>query len=542
MQVALCQLNYKIGHIEENQQKILAVIQSREYIDTRLFIFSELSVCGYPPKDLLLYPSFVKKCHESVLSIAKQVLEHQWVCIGAPLFEEGRLYNALLVLHDGKVLTAYKKQLLPTYDVFDERRYFSEGDSLACIEIEGITFALSICEDIWFQSNKHRYFKNPMEDLKKHPADYLINISASPFSLNHAQERLDLLQAICKKYEINGIYVNQVGANTDLLFDGTSMIIDKQGELLVKMNSFEEQVYCFDPMLTFEKKQIPIFSPAAWEEQVIEALEMGIRDFFSKNGFSKAVLGLSGGIDSAMVLYLAQRALGSENVVPILMPSEFSSKSSITDSIALCEKLDVSWVDISIKSSYQQLLQLLDPHFKDKPRDVTEENIQARIRGILLMAMANKHGYILLNTTNKSEAAVGYGTLYGDLCGALSVLGDVYKSQVYSLARYINRDNQIIPENIINKAPSAELKPNQKDSDSLPDYAWLDQVLYDYLECFVGLDELVDKYGQKEQIISVLQKVTRNEYKRYQMAPVIRVSDTSFGDGRNMPLVGQLIH
>lgn len=530
MIVSLCQLNYTVGDIEGNKIKIKEAILKAKKEGSKLIVFSELAICGYPPKDLLLYPSFVQSCEQAIQDLVKHV-DQEYVVIGCPTQSQSKVNNSLLVLHQDKIYQTYHKQLLPTYDVFDERRYFEPAQDASILEIEGLRFALSICEDIWDETYTH----SPLDQVTS-SIDYIINISASPFHTNHIHEREQVILKAVHKKKAGLIYVNQIGANTDLIFDGSSCVFNAKGEKQAQLPAFEEKIACFNlntPPLSSKTEISPL-------KPIYEALILGIRDYFGKNKFKKAILGLSGGIDSAMVLCLAQEALGKENVLPVLLPSKYSSEGSVDDSVTLCQNLGISYLNIPIESTNQAILSDLKPFFEGKTEDVTEENIQARIRGLFLMALANKHHCVLLNTTNKSEAAVGYGTLYGDLCGGLAVLGDVYKTQVYELAHWINREKGIIPYNIITKAPSAELRPDQKDSDSLPDYAVLDPILKDYLEEFYSERELIKKYKVKNLIQKVLNLVTHNEYKRFQMAPVLRISKRAFGDGRNMPLVGRL--
>lgn len=553
MQIVLAQLDFHVGNFEKNVSKIITTIQRAKNDRAELVVFPELAVCGYPPRDFLDYPHFIDFCDKAVLQIA-EACDGIACIVGAPSRNTEasgkKLYNSAYFIADKKVLQIQHKTLLPTYDVFDEYRYFEPNKKFEIIHYKGKKIALSICEDIWALDDEHLYTTLPLSEFCKHNPEIIINISASPFTYNHAEERKRVLQRNAIKYKLPIIYVNMVGAQTELLFDGGSMVVNAEGEAVKELKYFEEE----SPSLTLplgEGIGSPINASAAKLEgevdekikieRIYHALVMGIRDYFKKLGFTKAILGLSGGIDSAVVLALAVEALGKENVKVLLMPSKFSSGHSVNDAVALAEKTCVSYEIISIEQAFDSYEKTLAPYFKDLPFNVAEENIQARIRGTLLMAFSNKFGYILLNTSNKSELAVGYGTLYGDMCGGLSVIGDLYKTQIYALANYINRNGEIIPANTIVKAPSAELRPNQKDSDSLPDYELLDKILYQYIELKKGPDELLH-LGFDEQVIKrILHLVNSNEYKRFQTPPILRVSPKAFGMGRRMPLEGKYL-
>jgi len=430
------------------------------------------------------------------------------------------------------------KTLLPTYDVFDEYRYFEMNTVFDVVCFKGKKLAITICEDIWNIGNDNPLYPIcPMDELMTHSPDLIINLSASPFSYKQRNERLHIVQSNCERYKLPLVYVNQVGANTELIFDGGSIVANADGQIICQLPYFEESVQVVDVFSS---------SPVKYEEHqdiamIHDALVLGLKDYFSRLGFKKAILGLSGGVDSALVLALAVKAFGAENVMSVLMPSGFSSSHSVDDSLQMVKNVNSPHEIINIEAAYHQYLDTLQPQFKDLPFTVAEENLQARIRGTLLMAMSNKFGYILLNTTNKSEAAVGYGTLYGDMCGGLSVIGDLYKTQVYDLCKYINRDGEIIPENILTKAPSAELRPNQKDSDSLPDYDILDKLLYQYIEQRKSPNELMALGFEESLVRRVLKMVNSNEWKRFQMAPVLRVSPKAFGMGRRMPIEGKYV-
>ncbi|MFN8278304.1 MAG: NAD+ synthase [Chitinophagales bacterium] len=541
MKIALAQLNIHVGNFEANTEKIIRAIQTAEQLGAELLVCSELAVCGYPARDFLEFDDFINRCESSLLRIAAAATKLA-VLVGAPMKNPERdgkdLYNCAYFLADGAVQQVVRKTLLPTYDVFDEYRYFEPNTVFECVAWKGRKLAVTICEDIWNIGNENPlYTICPMDQLIQQQPDVMINLSASPFNYRQHEVRNDVISANCKRYQLPMVYVNQVGAQTELIFDGDSRVMSASGELLAQLPMFEERVTTVD----LEQELSVASTPQGETERIFNALVLGIRDYFAKLGFKKAVLGLSGGIDSAVVLCLAAAALGRENVLSVLLPSGYSSGHSVDDSLALVNNLQSPHEIIPIESTYQSFLHTLQPIFKDLPFSVAEENLQARVRGTLLMALSNKFGYILLNTTNKSEAAVGYGTLYGDMCGGLAVLGDVYKMQVYALAHYINRSSEIIPNHIITKAPSAELRPGQKDSDSLPDYALLDQLLYQYIEQRQGPRELEQQGFEPALVQRVLKMVNGNEWKRFQAPPILRVSQKAFGMGRRMNIEGKYL-
>jgi len=542
MKIALAQLNYRIGDFEGNISKIKASIVSAKKEGAVLVVFSELAVCGYPPKDFLDFDDFVDRCRKALLEIA-EVCYGITAIVGAPTQNAGsmgkRLRNSAVVISDGNIQAEVHKTLLPNYDVFDEYRYFEPNRVFELVNLPAGKFAVTICEDLWNISDYPMYVQSPMEELIRLKPDAIINIAASPFHYRQRQERIKVLSRNAESYDLPVYYVNQVGAHTELIFDGGSMVIDSRGRIAAEMSYFSEDFIVFDT-----EKDFAITNPKKQPDKlelIYDALVMGIRDYFQKLGLNKAILGLSGGIDSALVLALAVKALGAENVKSLLLPSAFSSNHSIDDSLALLKNLGSPYEIISIENSFQHFLKDLKPFFGDLPFNIAEENIQARVRAIFLMAFSNKFGYILLNTSNKSEAAVGYGTLYGDMCGGLSVLGDVYKTEVFELARYINRDGEIIPENIIIKPPSAELRPNQKDADSLPEYDILDKILYEYIENFKGPDEITALGFGRELVERVLKMVNSNEWKRRQTPPTLRVSPKAFGFGRRIPVAAKYL-
>jgi NAD+ synthase (glutamine-hydrolysing) len=547
VKIALAQLNYHIGNFEENVRKIRKSIADGKELGVDLVVFAELAISGYPPRDFLEFNDFISRCYASALEIAGDCKGIAAI-IGCPVVNhemKGKdLLNAALFLEDGKIRFSYYKALLPNYDVFDEYRYFEPGRKFDLLEFKGKRIALTICEDLWDIGANPLYVVNPMDELIKSHPDFIINIAASPFNYEQARTRREVLTNNCVRYGLPLFYVNHVGAQTELLFDGGSLVAGPDGSIMDELLYFEEDFRVYDPddlksshkALNEQGLNVDNHIPL-----IHDALVMGIRDYFSKLRFQKAILGLSGGIDSAVTLVLAARALGVENVWPVLMPSSFSTDHSLKDAIDLASNLGCRYDIVPITSSFEGMQETLQPLFKDLPFDVAEENIQARLRGVILMALSNKFGYILLNTSNKSEAAVGYGTLYGDMNGGLSVLGDVYKTQVFDLARYINREEEIIPDNTITKPPSAELRHGQKDSDSLPDYSILDRILYQYIELRKGPKDLVDQGFEEQMVKKVLWMVNTNEYKRYQTPPILRVSPKAFGMGRRMPIVARYL-
>jgi NAD+ synthase (glutamine-hydrolysing) len=549
MKITLAQLNYHIGNFSRNKDLICDAIRKAKGEGSDLVIFSELCVPGYPPLDLLDRYDFVEKCLRTVDEIARECTGITAV-VGSPTINKNpegkKLFNSALVLSEGKTIFSVNKALLPTYDIFDEYRYFEPGKSFSVFPFKGIRLAITICEDLWDEQpfdnefeKKSLYTVSPMEELSKQDPDLIINISASPFSHTKTKAKEGIFTAKAKSCNMPVISVNQTGANTELIFEGASMIINKNGDIWRRLPFFEESVMTFPADEIFAGKapegdQHP--EPVAL---IHKALVTGITDYFVKTNFKSCIIGLSGGIDSAVCLCLAVEALGNENARALLMPSRYSSEHSVNDAIELAERLNVKYDILSIENPFRAFEKDLEPLFKGKERDVTEENIQARIRAVILMALSNKFGYILLNTSNKSEASVGYGTLYGDMTGGLSVLGDVYKTDIYELAKYINRDREIIPINILTKLPSAELKPGQIDSDSLPDYKILDSILYQYIELQKPAEKITGEGIDNATVSRVIRLINYNEYKRYQAPPVLRISSKSFGDGRRMPIVAR---
>lgn len=543
MKIALAQLNYHVNNFEANVAKIKQGIDTAKQNGADLVVFSELAVCGYPPHDLLERREFVEQCEKAIEQIA---LYAQGVAavVGAPSVnpsERGKmLFNSAYFLAEGRVQHVTHKTLLPTYDVFDEYRYFEPNNDFTTISYKGKRLAITICEDLWDDQpitnrfGKNRlYRKSPMEMLAPQQPDFVINIAASPFSHDKVEERHSVFLGNVRRFGLPVVYVNQVGANTDLIFDGSSMVISADGEVCEILNSFEEDFRLVD-VCALTPVKVEHQTPVA---RIHDALVLGIRDYFGKMGFKRAVLGLSGGIDSAVVSALAVKALGAENVRVVMMPSRYSSDHSVNDAVEQAKTMGVKFDIVAIEEGYKAFEQMLNPIFGNLPFNVAEENIQARIRGIIVMGISNKFGDLVLNTTNKSEAAVGYGTLYGDMNGSMSILGDVYKTQVYELASYINRNGEIIPQSVLVKAPSAELRPDQKDTDSLPDYPVLDDILFRYIERQDDEAAIVAAGYDNTVVRKVIRLVNMNEYKRFQFAPVLRVSSKAFGFGRKMPLV-----
>jgi NAD+ synthase (glutamine-hydrolysing) len=550
MKIALAQLNYHIGNFESNSEKIIATLKKAEKQEVDLVVFSELSVCGYSPIDLLEQHDFILRCEQTLQNFAKQCVNIAAI-VGVPVINPApkgkKLYNAACLLADGIVLEKRYKTLLPTYDIFDEYRYFEPNDTFSIIEFKGERIALTICEDLWakqpsaYVSAKGALYKSaPMDELIKQNPDYIINIAASPFSYNQGKVRTQVLVENAIKYQLPVVYVNQMGANNELIFDGDSMVINSKGAIINRLSVFTEDFTVVDTKELIQSQTNPInTSEPNYIALIKDALVLGIKDYFAKVGFKTATLGLSGGIDSAVTLVLAAEALGSENLRVLLMPSKYSSDHSIKDAEDLAINLGVKYEIVPIQPIVDSFEKGLQEQFKGLPSNITEENIQARTRGVLLMALSNKFGHILLNTSNKSEAAVGYGTLYGDMNGGLSVLGDVYKTDVFKLARFINRHHEIIPVNTIVKPPSAELRPDQKDSDSLPEYELLDAILFQYIEQKLSASEIIALGFDEAVVNKVLRLVNMNEYKRFQTPPILRVSSKAFGMGRRMPLVAK---
>lgn len=549
MKITIAQLNYHIGNFDRNRDLICNTIKKVKSEGSDLVVFSELCIPGYPPLDLLDRLDFIEKCRTTVNEIAKECTGIVAI-VGSPTLntkpEGKKLFNSALVLSGGEIIFSANKALLPTYDIFDEYRHFEPENRFTVFSFKGKKLAITICEDLWDEQpfdnefEKTRlYTVSPMEELSKQNPDIIINISASPFSYSKVEAKENIFRSKAKKYKIPVISVNQVGANTELIFDGASLVVNGKGEIIDRLPFFEEAVKTYSLEEVNSGTTNVNYTRPATISLIHSALVLGIRDYFAKSGLKSGIVGLSGGIDSAICLYLATEALGNKNVRAVLMPSRYSSDHSVNDAIALAKTLNVQYDIVNIEKPFSAFEDVLSPLFNGKNKDVTEENIQARVRAILLMAISNKYGCIVLNTSNKSETAVGYGTLYGDMAGGLSVIGDVYKTDVYKLSEYINREKTIIPENTINKAPSAELRPDQRDTDSLPDYDKLDAILYQYIELQNPAGKIISEGSDKDIVNKVISMIDFNEYKRYQAPPVLRISSKAFGAGRRMPLVAR---
>lgn len=526
--------------MEGNTDKILQAIERARTHDADLILFPELAITGYPPEDLLLHDSFidaVEKCLEKIVHASYGII----VVVGLPrrnLQGQGKsLFNSAAIIEDGKLLGYEDKWLLPTYDVFDERRYFEPGKEMQVWNLKGKKVAVLICEDIWQHAgyvSETRYARDPILELLPHKPDVLLNLSSSPYQFQKPDVRVSVCAKGAKTLKCPFIMCCQVGGNDQLIFDGYSVYVDKEGRLLQLGKGFEED----DLIIDLDETSAPYTYHYEPLEDMYKALVLGVRDYFHKLGFQKGCLGLSGGIDSALVACIAADALGKENVLGINMPSRYSSQAAIDDAEKLAKTLGIEYKQISIEGPFEDYLNILKPLFAGKGPDVTEENLQARIRGMILMAVSNKLGYVVLSTGNKSEMAMGYCTLYGDMAGGLAVISDVTKTQVYSLSRWINRKREIIPKGTLDRPPSAELRPDQKDSDSLPDYAIVDTVLQAYVEEYLSPQEISEKYSLPfELVIDLVRRIHRAEYKRRQAAPGIRVSKKAFRVGRRYPIV-----
>lgn len=559
MKIYLAQQNYHIGNFEANTAKIIDAVRKAKKEGGDLVVFSELAVCGYPPRDFLEFNDFVEQSLKSVDAI-RQEADTIGVIVGAPSrnpVPEGKdLFNSAYLLYEQKIMAIAHKTLLPTYDIFDEYRYFEPAYEWNIMEFKGCRLAVTICEDIWNMGDNPLYRTCPMDALSSQFPDIMINISASPFDYHHAEGRISIIRQNADKYKLPIVYCNAVGSQTEIVFDGGSVVMNVNGDIIHELPYFEEslQAVVWHKGKGFENPVIKLAATVPFSEPdqsnfngdlntdiIHKALITGIRDYFGKMGFSKAIVASSGGIDSAVVLALACEALGAANVRALLLPSQFSTEHSVADAVQLSKNLNNEYDIIPIKDVFDSYETALHPVFKGLPFNVAEENLQSRIRGAMVMALANKFNLILLNTSNKSELATGYGTLYGDMAGGLGVLGDVYKMQVYALAHYINRHHEIIPQNIITKAPSAELRPGQKDSDSLPDYNILDPILYQYIEQRLGPKEIIAMGSDPALVTRILRLVNMNEYKRNQFCPIIRVSSKAFGIGRRVPIVGKYL-
>jgi NAD+ synthase (glutamine-hydrolysing) len=545
VKLALAQINPTIGDFLGNVHKIVEVSMDSHRQGADLVVFPEMAVCGYPPADLLEKPSFLTRAQQAVEEIAARVTANRPIAVlcgcptPAPANSGKRVMNSAMLLRDGRLEFIQSKMLLPYYDVFDEQRYFAPAAKQVLYDMAGERIAITICEDAWNDKNfwpQRLYPVDPVESLLQQGATVIVNLSASPYYRDKREMRRAMLAAIARRHCVPVAMVNQVGGNDTLIFDGSSLVLDEGGNTIAQGKSFEEDLLVVD--LSSRSRAIPTFNGDE-DAAVHDALVLGTRDYVRKCGFSKAIVGLSGGIDSALVATIASEALGPENVLGVGMPSEYSSQGSIDDARRLAQNLGIQWELIPINDIFQQHLKALQPIFQAYPPDITEENLQSRIRGTLLMALSNKLGALVLTTGNKSEMSTGYCTLYGDMVGALAVIADVYKTCVYRLAKYVNRNREIIPENTLIKAPSAELRPGQQDTDSLPLYEVLDPILEAYVERYETAEEIVRKSVlplEIELVRSILRMVERSEYKRQQAAPVLKVTRKAFGVGRRFPI------
>jgi NAD+ synthase (glutamine-hydrolysing) len=554
MKIAIAQLNPTIGDITNNAQQILTAARKAAAQNVRLLLTPELSLCGYPPRDLLLDPGFVELIAQELKAIAFQLPKNIAVLIGtveinphAASKGQKFLYNSMALLDEGKVKQVFHKRLLPTYDVFDEDRYFEPGYEANYFTLDGTKFGVSICEDLWNDERfwgKRSYEVNPIEELAQLGVDVIVNLSASPYTVGKQQLREAILHHAATAYQTPILYVNQVGGNDDLVFDGNSVALNRAGEIVDRAQGFDADLIMVELAALISNSYDPATFKTGEAEsenaEIFSALVLGVKDYARKCGFRQAILGLSGGIDSALVAAIASEALGAENVLGVLMPSPYSSEHSISDAVDLVNNLGIRSQKLEIKAAMEAYDRLLEPMFAGTEFGIAEENIQSRIRGNLLMAIANKFGYLLLSTGNKSEMAVGYCTLYGDMNGGLAVIADVPKTRVFELCRWLNRHQEVIPSNIISKPPSAELKPDQKDADSLPDYEILDDILERMICQHQSSAEIVAGGHDPAIVSKVRALVTRAEFKRRQAPPGIKITDRAFGTGWRMPIAKRL--
>ncbi|MGO9940716.1 MAG: NAD+ synthase [Terracidiphilus sp.] len=541
MKIALAQINPTVGDFTGNLEKIVSASRRAAAQGARLTVFSELSICGYPPADFLEKPSFLARCRTTVNELSAATSEFSTavlagVALPAPADAGKPAVNAAVLLDKGALLLEQHKRLLPFYDVFDEQRYFLPSRSQKVVELDGVPLAITICEDAWNGKNfwpRRLYSVDPMEELMRQNPAVHINLSSSPFWHSKREIRHEMLAAIARRDGIPVLMSNQVGGNDSLLFDGSSLALNARGELIAQAASFQEDLVVLDPFAA-PAIELPLSDDT---EAAYHALVLGTRDYVHKCGFRKGLIALSGGIDSALVAAIASEALGPENVIAVGMPSPYSSQGSIDDSRKLAANLGIRFELIGISELFQEYTRALDPLFAGMKPDTTEENIQSRIRGTLMMALSNKLGALVLTTGNKSEMAVGYCTLYGDMVGALAVIGDLVKTRVYAVSRWVNRDREIIPEPILDKPPSAELRPGQKDTDSLPPYEILDPIIEAYVERYETPECIAARRGFSLELVQqIVRLVERSEYKRQQAAPVLKVTSKSFGMGRRFPI------
>jgi len=540
MKIAVCQINTTVGAISQNKAKIIDSYYNALKDKPDLVVVPELALVGYPPLDLVEKKEFRKAVGHAALEIAS-ITKDAGLIFGSITERIDRIgtdiHNSAILCYNGKIQFIQDKSLIPNYDVFDEMRYFNPAAEVFIHEFKGEKLGISICEDIWNDADywfRQRYNRDPVNELIAKGSTLLINISASPYSYGKREDRKKMLSVLTKQNKIGLVYVCFAGTQTDLIFDGASMCFDKSGNLVALGKNYEEDYFVYDSSNEYPPIEN---SEGSFEEEVLNALIFGLKEYCTKVGFNKVLLGLSGGIDSALVAYVAVQAAGKRNVNAVLMPSKYSTEGSIKDSLKLINKLGIAYDKVPIQPAVDTALQTLRPVFGDLPEDITEENIQARMRAVYLMAVSNKFNYLLLTAGNKSEMAVGYSTLYGDMAGGLAVIADIYKTDIYRIARYINRNEEIIPNEIIEKVPSAELSFGQTDQDVLPPYEVLDKILRMYLEENKEIDEITELTGDKDLVRKVLRMVDLNEFKRNQAAPALRVSKKAFGYGRRYPIV-----
>ena len=530
LRIAIAQINLHVGAIENNTQRIIEIIKQQESKgDVDIVVFPELSLTSYPPEDLLLRAALYNKIAIALDQITAQV-NSMAVIIGYPVKQDKQIYNACSLIHNGQIIKTYFKQQLPNYGVFDEKRYFEAGTDSMVFTLNDVSIGFSICEDIWYQG--------PGETVKAMGADLILNINASPFHRHKQQQRKTMLSERARNTDVAIVYVNLVGGQDELVFDGRSMAIDANGEIAFEAPAFSDDIFYINYYDKSQRFQHDYPIPGEDDENALiyNALVMGVRDYVIKNGFNGALIGLSGGIDSALCLCIAVDALGAKNVEVVSMPSTYTLDMSNEDAVKQAENLGVNHHSIPIEKPFNAFTECLSPLFSQLPSDLTEENIQARCRGILLMAMSNKFGKMVLTTGNKSEMAVGYATLYGDMCGGFAPLKDVSKLKVYELARWRNRDQEVIPARVIERPPSAELRPDQKDEDSLPAYSVLDPILERYIEQDISPEQIIAEGYQEEDVRHVVRLVDINEYKRRQAAPGVRITQRAFGRDRRYPI------
>jgi NAD+ synthetase len=537
MKIALAQINPTIGAFDHNQSKILKMIDQAKQKNCDLIVFSEMVLTGYPPRDVLEKREFISR--QPLTHLVEKVCNIGVVC-GYVESSENCLYNAAVLFENGQILHKARKRLLPVYDVFDEQRYFQPGNTSDVILYKGHQLGLTICEDIWNDNDlfgKSTYSADPVKEMIQKGADCMINISASPFQMGKGIFKRKMLQTLSKKYAVPFIYVNQVGGNDSIIFDGSSVVFDHEGNLAAQAKDFEEDLIIYDTKSNQGTCQ-PI--SGCEEETVLRALILGTRDYAHKCGFSKAIIGLSGGIDSALTTAIAVKALGKQNVSTVYMPSAYTSFENEIDTKQLADNLGIDRKVVPIDFIFDQMLEHLPDDFNRNNHGLAEQNLQARIRGTILMAFSNKYNALIFSTGNKSELAVGYCTLYGDMNGALAVISDLPKTMVYAISQFINKDQELIPKRIIEKPPSAELKPDQKDQDDLPDYESLDIILKAYVEDHKSIDQIVDMGFGKAMVVDLIQRIYRNEYKRQQAPPGLKVTSKAFGYGRRYPIAHQM--